>query len=483
MLNAIDENGNRIRPSKGKLGFCQLCQEKVRAYCGEINIDHWRHIEKNKCDSWNDGETEWHREWKNQFPSDWQEVIIEKNFERHIADIKTPKNLVLELQNSSISSATIRIRESFYGNMIWLVNANNFKDNFKPLSVVTSKLRSLEDRYRSINYYEPEESYDFKKALEKLDKIELRLRQLNNKISYKQRKLDDIDNLLKNFGKTVDEFIGSKNFYSSIMNDFETKAKIKLIELDVLSKTLIEELDKNTEILLKIEQLESCEIENYKNYKFVPVKIVNSSSFSKCAIIEIETEKSFFPNIIEFKSEFEFDRYAKNSKYRLMINPSEKINKTQNEIAELQNKIQKTSTDKSTIEEQISVSLKIYLDDNKTQLIMRLDKLDNKMLKLERKITSKKISLDLIKIRDAEEREKELISIDKQKKKDRYEIMRKFKGWYNYNWKYKRKTWDFAEKKIYLDLNDDIFEIINGNTLKKHTRTDFIDHVKNLRTS
>lgn len=118
MLIAINHKGNRIYPEKGKVGNCQFCSEPVRAFCGDINIHHWRHEKLSNCDNWKEHETEWHREWKNEFPKEWQEVLISQNNEVHIADIKTPSGLVLELQNSSISSSTIRIRENFYGNII-----------------------------------------------------------------------------------------------------------------------------------------------------------------------------------------------------------------------------------------------------------------------------------------------------------------------------------------------------------------------------
>jgi competence CoiA-like predicted nuclease len=50
----------------------------------------------------------------------------------HRADICTPTH-VIELQASSISSAEIAERERFYmlahGNMVWLLNGDDFRDN------------------------------------------------------------------------------------------------------------------------------------------------------------------------------------------------------------------------------------------------------------------------------------------------------------------------------------------------------------------
>lgn len=480
MLIAFDINGKRIRPEKGKLGFCQLCQEKVRAYCGEINIDHWRHIELNSCDSWNEGETDWHREWKNEFPSNWQEVIIEKNAEIHIADIRTPNNLILELQNSSISPSTIKIRERFYGNMIWLINADKFKKNFRISSMVTSQLRHLDDRHRSLSSYEPQESSELTIATEKLAKLEVKMRKLTYEISNKKSKIDDIENLLKDFKNTVDEFLGSNVFYSSIMNEFESKEKVRLIELKINSKKLYEELVQKEILISQIAKLANCEIENYEHYKHITVKNISSTSYSKCALIEIESEDSFFPTIIKFKSELEFNRMAKNSKFRLIVNPLEKIEKTQNEIVELLSKIEEVSIHQSRTKKEISSSLKKFLKINKNQLSEKLGKLERKKEKIKIKLTSKKYSIDFIKIKDNEKREEELIAMERHHKEKGFEIMKKYKGFYNYNWKHKRKSWEFSNKKIYLDFENAIFKIINEYTLEKMTKEEFIYTVKNL---
>jgi competence CoiA-like predicted nuclease len=120
MLFAHDENGERIKPQKGKTGFCPICNEIVLSVCGPINIDHWRHEPNPNCDTWIEPETYWHRQWKNEFPEDWQEIVINRFGVIHRADIMTDTGLVLEIQNSSISSTTIQEREDFYKDLVWL---------------------------------------------------------------------------------------------------------------------------------------------------------------------------------------------------------------------------------------------------------------------------------------------------------------------------------------------------------------------------
>lgn len=479
MLKAVDENNNRISPEKGKLGFCQLCKQNVRAYCGEINTNHWRHIEIQNCDSWNEGETEWHREWKNEFPDDWQEVIIEKNSEKHIADIRTPNNLVLELQNSSISSTTIKIRENFYGKMIWLINANKFKDNFRISSVVNSQLRYLDNNHRNLMYYEPEDSFELKDVTDELKDIEYDLRNLDYEIPNLESKLKEVKELLKNFKNTAKKIINDKYFYSSITNNFNVPEKIELKEIKESIKKSKEELLSQKGILIKINKLENCKIENYTNFKYINPNEINSSSFSKCALIEKESEATFFPTILQFKSKTEFEQIAKNKKYRLVVNPTEKVNKTKEEISQLEKDREILLEKKSATKVKIKSELKSYLKKSKKNFKEKLSSTEKKIVKLKRDLTKKNKQILSIEAIDSDKREKELISVEKQHKNDRFNIMKKYKGQYNYNWKHKRKSWDFSEKTIYLDFENAIFEIINENSLRKLKKSEFIEKVKN----
>jgi hypothetical protein len=65
------------------------------AKCGQIRVWHWAHRAIRTCDPWWEPETKWHRDWKNQFPEDWQERIHKSEAgERHIADVKTDFGVV-----------------------------------------------------------------------------------------------------------------------------------------------------------------------------------------------------------------------------------------------------------------------------------------------------------------------------------------------------------------------------------------------------
>lgn len=117
---------NERREAESKLvGQCIGCGNPVLARCGERRINHWAHKVRIQCDPWWERETEWHRSWKNQFPTDWQEIVHHaSNGEKHVADIKTQDGWVIEFQHSHIDPEERRSREDFYKKLIWVVDGN-----------------------------------------------------------------------------------------------------------------------------------------------------------------------------------------------------------------------------------------------------------------------------------------------------------------------------------------------------------------------
>jgi competence protein CoiA len=107
-----------------KGALCPVCDAEVIAKCGDKNIHHWAHKSNKECPHWWENETKWHRDWKNQFPEDWQEVVLynSETGEKHIADVKKPNDLVVEFQHSSIKKKEVSTRNNFYKNIIWIVD-------------------------------------------------------------------------------------------------------------------------------------------------------------------------------------------------------------------------------------------------------------------------------------------------------------------------------------------------------------------------
>lgn len=143
-------DGYKIEATKGAKGVCPLCSSELIAKCGEFKMNHWAHKGIRNCDLWWEPETEWHREWKGNFPIEWQEIILhdEQTREKHIADVRTDKGLVIEFQHSSIKPEERRQRENFYKNMIWVVDGARLKNDF-PRFIKPKKSYNLPYRIKS----------------------------------------------------------------------------------------------------------------------------------------------------------------------------------------------------------------------------------------------------------------------------------------------------------------------------------------------
>lgn len=118
----IDDIKQEAMP--GMQGVCPVCGAQCIAKCGERNRHHWAHKSKKNCDHWWEIETAWHRNWKDKFPKEWQEVIdydLETG-EKHVADVRTDTGLVIEFQHSAIKPEEQKAREKFHKAMIWVVN-------------------------------------------------------------------------------------------------------------------------------------------------------------------------------------------------------------------------------------------------------------------------------------------------------------------------------------------------------------------------
>lgn len=115
--------GQRAEAQPSLQGKCVGCEQQVIPKCGELRVWHWAHRGKRACDHWWQGETEWHRDWKNQFPAECQEVRHQAaDLEWHIADVKTRDGWIIEFQHSHLKPEERRAREDFYQSLIWVVD-------------------------------------------------------------------------------------------------------------------------------------------------------------------------------------------------------------------------------------------------------------------------------------------------------------------------------------------------------------------------
>lgn len=152
-------NGERREAEKGLLGICIGCGEATIPKCGTIKVWHWAHKSSCNCDHWWENETEWHRSWKNSFPSIYQEIRHRaESGEWHIADVKTAQNWVLEFQNSPISLEERDARNAFYRTVTWIVNGSRLtRDRVKFFKDVENGIKIC-DQPHVTKIFSPESS-------------------------------------------------------------------------------------------------------------------------------------------------------------------------------------------------------------------------------------------------------------------------------------------------------------------------------------
>lgn len=153
-------NGKKTEAFKGAKGFCPSCNSELISRCGDVKVNHWSHKGSRNCDPWWENETEWHRNWKNYFPIEWQEIIhFDKNGEKHIADIRCENGWVIEFQHSYINPEERNSRTKFYNKIVWVIDGLRRKTDRKQFQNVleeSSKAPVANINIRKVNF--PHES-------------------------------------------------------------------------------------------------------------------------------------------------------------------------------------------------------------------------------------------------------------------------------------------------------------------------------------
>lgn len=120
---------------KGQRSICPCCNTELLSKCGEFKVNHWAHVNLVECDSWQGKKTDWHIDWQDQFPKEFQEVIYTdyKTGEKHIADVSY-NDFIFEFQHSGIKFEEIVKRTNFYQGIgkkvVWIFDYTEKEDNF-----------------------------------------------------------------------------------------------------------------------------------------------------------------------------------------------------------------------------------------------------------------------------------------------------------------------------------------------------------------
>ena len=124
MYKAVNKEGMVITLDDAKKYsrlFCRCCNSPVYYVAGNPGKEHgkcshFRHYPKRCCtDAWHYDKTQWHRDWQDFFPIDDQEVIVENEGKKHIADVLISESkVVVEFQHSYIRPCEFNDRNAFY---------------------------------------------------------------------------------------------------------------------------------------------------------------------------------------------------------------------------------------------------------------------------------------------------------------------------------------------------------------------------------
>jgi hypothetical protein len=124
-------DGGRVEAFPAGQGSCPTCGAAMVAKCGPRIVHHWAHAGRRNCDPWWENETDWHRDWKNHFPLECREVShTAPDGEVHRADVKTQTGIYVEIQHSAMTDEERLSRETFYQNLVWVVDGRSFRKNF-----------------------------------------------------------------------------------------------------------------------------------------------------------------------------------------------------------------------------------------------------------------------------------------------------------------------------------------------------------------
>ena len=147
MFFAIDKNGERVHINDvldDETYFCPSCGEELALKKGSIKLHHFSHKSNSLCnDAWHYDMSEWHSEWQNKFPKQYQEIVKTFEGETHRADVLIEETkVVIEFQHSPLSFEEFIDRNGFYVELgytvIWVFDVEeqydagyiiNYEDN------------------------------------------------------------------------------------------------------------------------------------------------------------------------------------------------------------------------------------------------------------------------------------------------------------------------------------------------------------------
>lgn len=162
MLFALDKDNKKVHIDstvRSEDYYCPCCGSKMVLRMGDIRIHHFAHPSDSVCrDTWHYDMTEWHYEWQNRFPKEYQEIVKTKDGQKHRADVLIEsEKVVFEFQHSPLSPDEFEDRNSFYNSLgykvIWIFDVEEQYQN-EQLENYRSDLWSWKRPKRTFDYFD-----------------------------------------------------------------------------------------------------------------------------------------------------------------------------------------------------------------------------------------------------------------------------------------------------------------------------------------
>lgn len=474
--------GVKRKPFKGGKGLCPLCDAPLIAHFGEIEPPHWQHVRKADCDPWHEPKTVWHIAWQ-EFPME-----DEATDEKHFADVRTDKGLVIEFQNSPITPSTISQRETFYGNMIWVVNANTYKDSFDIASRVTSEVKRFEDTLL------------MKEFQIKAD-IDAEIREQETKVNNLRNKLKDTIEYTKKVQRWIDEYQEAIAKYKGLsekiikwitnsegnievanggdLYDFlERLYKERLLSIKNSICQDVGLLNKTEKELLELTSLEDDEIDGRKVKKIAYDKITEDN-YSKVYVIARVSQKTLFRDLKKIRDKLELCCYKYSTdKFDFLMDKSEDITRLQQSGENLKAQKRNHEQELEKVKDEIAQLVKKWLSREAISSQKELEERNIEIPALTEEYDRERAFLEDMQNNKDEKLQTALEDLEQKNENDKWKIRMENKGLYRYKWKRENKAWRVASRPIFFDIGEDyLFEKMDDNLFRKVPIEEFIKSV------
>ena len=405
--------------------------------------------------------------------------------ERHYADVRTDRPLVIEFQNSPISSSTIHIREAFYGDMVWVINASGFKDNFNLASEVTMGLKRITNalptkeggiRSKFDAEIEKQETETFTTEQQIKDAIDETIR-LQRKIDNYKNYLDDYKGLTDKATKWIADSEGNYapncvDLYDSLNRSY----KERLLHIRDIIRQDADSINKIEQDFSKITSLKSEKIAG-RDCKKVPYDKINKGNYMKVYVLSRSSTDTFFSEPERIHDEMGLFRYKYlTDKYDFFLDYSEDITILQQAITELKVRKRTLHQERDQIDSEMAEKVKRWLVRELASSEEALAGLNIQISTLREKSGADRRLLQALQNSKGERLDTAIADFKRQHEEKRRQIMNRHRGFYRLiKWKHEHKAWREASRHVYFDGGEGyLFQRTTEGLFRKVSTEDFM---------